>query len=97
MQVYIILGIVIFIALFGYLIKYHQMTHLIAGYDTKSIKDEAKLANWVGGNLLLMALLGGLLGAIAFVAPSWQNYMMVAFFLVITLGTFYTAYRGDSF
>ena len=97
MQAYIIFGTTIFIAFFGYLIKYHQMTHLIAGYDAKSVKDEAKLANWVGGNLLLMALFGSLLGAVAFVVPSWQNYMITAFFLLITLGTFYTAFRGDSF
>jgi hypothetical protein len=97
MQVYIIFGTAIFIAFFGYLIKYRQMTHLIAGYDAKSVKDEKKLANWVGGNLLLMALAGCLLGSTALVFSYWQSHLMAGFFIIIVLGIFYTAFREDSF
>lgn len=41
----------------GYLIRFHQMTGLIAGVNPDMVADEERLANLVGGTLFLMSLL----------------------------------------
>jgi hypothetical protein len=41
----------------GYLIRFHQMTELIAGINPEMVADEEHLANLVGGTLFVMSLL----------------------------------------
>lgn len=71
----------LFIALFGILIRYGGAVELVAGYDSERVDDPDGLADFVGTNLLYVALVTVIAGVLSYVrsetALVWLLYTVV--------------------
>ncbi|UNC92097.1 DUF3784 domain-containing protein [Candidatus Contubernalis alkaliaceticus] len=66
----------------GYLVGKKQMVEILAGYDPKKVKDQERLAKWVGANLILMGILAFVSVGLMAVVPEGRGVL----FLVYALG-----------
>ena len=81
----------------GYLIKYKRKLRLIAGYDARRVRDPAGLADWVGTNLLALAVCTFVIGALTHLLPG-LSAALSALFVVVIVGTcLYTAVGAQRF
>jgi Domain of unknown function (DUF3784) len=81
----------------GYLIKYKRKLRLIAGYDARKVRDPAGLADWVGTNLLALAVCAFLIGALTHMFPG-LSAALSALFVVAVVGTcLYTTFGAQRF
>jgi len=68
----------------GYLIRVRGMTHLIAGYDARRVRDERGLARWSGGCALVMGAASVVSGLGMLLWPEASGGF-VGFFTVVVL------------
>lgn len=69
----------------GYLIRFHQMTGLIAGINPDMVSDEDRLANLVGGTLFLMSLLTFVYGVVTMLDLAGGNLNTVYEVVIVGL------------
>ncbi len=67
----------------GYLIRYHGMVEIIAGYDPRKVTDKQGLARWVGANFLLMGVSGLFSGALGLILPEIAGMLAMIYFAMI--------------
>ena len=83
------------LAVLGYVIRFQGRVHLIAGFDSETVHDDAALANLVGGLALvvgaLTAVLGGGVALGLTTGTVWGVYTAVV--LVSTAGVAFRARR----
>lgn len=70
----------LFTVLVGYLIKYHGMVHLIAGYDPEQVADEKGLADGIGTFVIVVGCVTTLIGVLELqgiaTAALWYGYVV---------------------
>jgi len=80
-------------AVLAYMIKYKGRVEIMAGYDEKLIRDKTGLANFVGNNLIILAVSALLAFFFELLNPSTEFLTFLVFASVIVpivgIGTFF--------
>ncbi|MHB9144798.1 MAG: DUF3784 domain-containing protein [Symbiobacteriia bacterium] len=61
----------------GYVIKFHGMVEMLAGYDPSKVIDKKGLANWVGGNFFLLGVVSFLTAGVGIIARGLLNVTLL--------------------
>lgn len=93
----------LFVATFGYLIRYREATSLIAGYQPDTVGDETAVARLVGGYVLLVAALTAAIGVGMLVVSLpesawgrvWLGYGVVLVVGVLAMNRYAERYAAD--
>lgn len=79
----------LFVGVFGVLIRYYEMTEMIAGYDPERVTDDEGLASFVGTYVLLSGLMTVAVGVVVFLelvessVVLWSAYSLVIVLVVV--------------
>lgn len=83
-RVFLVIGSGLFVGVLGILIRYAGMMHLIAGYDPDQVVDDEGLANFIGAQTLIVAVLTVCVGLLEFWGPTADSmWYWVVFVLAI--------------
>ena len=83
---------IVLFAVLAYMIKYKGRVDIIAGYDEKQVRNKSGLANFVGNNLIILAVSALLAFIFELLNPSTEFLAFLVFASVIVpivgIGTF---------
>jgi len=68
-RAFLVIGSGLFVGVLGILIRYAGMMHLIAGYDPDQVVDDEGLANFIGAQTLIVAVLTVCVGLLELWGP----------------------------
>ncbi len=74
---------IVLFAVLAYMIKYKGRVDIIAGYDEKKVRDKKGLADFVGNNLIILAVSALLAFAFEILNPSTEFLAFLVFASVI--------------